>query len=76
MELLCELCGVGDRRRINWFWVEAILYIDVVERVVWKAINRCWGGRYGKGDIKRCIGKRVLKKIYGLDRSCFVLRMS
>ena len=44
--LLCELYGVGGRRRrINWFWVEAILYIDMGGRLVWEAINRCWGGR-------------------------------
>ena len=37
LELLCELCGVGGRRRrINWFWVEAILYIDM---------GGCWYGR-------------------------------
>ena len=46
LELLCELYGVGGgRRRINWFWVEAILHIDMGGRFVWEAINRCWGGR-------------------------------
>ena len=46
LELLCELCGVGGRRRrINCVWVEAILYIDMGGRLVWEAINRCWGGR-------------------------------
>lgn len=43
--LLCELYGVGSRRRrINCVEVEAILYIDMGGRLVWEAINRCWGG--------------------------------
>ena len=45
LELLCELYGVGGRRRINCVEVEAILYIDMGGRLVWEAINRCWGGR-------------------------------
>ena len=43
LELLCELCGVGGRRRrINWFWVEAILYIDESGRQVWKTSIYIW----------------------------------
>ena len=45
LELLCELYGVGGRRRINCVEVEAILYIDMGGRLVWEAINRCCGGR-------------------------------
>ena len=46
LELLCELYGVGGRRRrINCVEGEAILYIDMGGRLVWEAINRCWGGR-------------------------------
>ena len=40
LELLCELYGVGGRRRINCVEVEAILYIDKVkvrvrQKVLW-----------------------------------------
>ena len=37
--------------------VEAILYIDMGGKLVWEAINRCWGGRHGKGDINSYGGR-------------------
>ena len=48
-------------------------------RLVWKASNYIWAvgmGRVILIDVGEGIGKKVIKKIYGLDRSCFVLRMS
>ena len=46
LELLWLSGGEGGRRRrINCVEVEAILYIDMGGRLVWEAINRCWGGR-------------------------------
>ena len=38
LELLCELYGVGGRRRINCVEVEAILYIDKVKVRVRKKV--------------------------------------
>ena len=60
MELLCELCGVGGRRRrINWFWVEAILYIDMGGRQVWKASIYIWA--VGNADV---VLRAVLEREY------------
>ena len=43
LELLCELCGVGGRRAAELLcWVEAILYIDMGGRQVWKASIYIW----------------------------------
>ena len=66
LELLCWLCGVGGRRRAKLlFWVEAILYIDMGGRLVWKASIYIWvegnadvvlivvGGRYWKEGNKK-----------------------
>ena len=66
LELLCDLYGVGGRRRrINWFLVEAILYIDMGGRLVCKASIYIWvegnadvvlidvGGRYWKEGNKK-----------------------
>ena len=46
LELLCELCGVGGRCGVLiGFGGSYIIYIDMGGRLVWEAINRCWGGR-------------------------------
>ena len=77
MELLCELCGVGgQRRRINCVEGEAILYIDMGGRLAREAMIGV--GAVGMGRVilivmGEGIGKKVIKKIYGLDRSCFVM---
>ena len=47
--LLCELCGVGGRRAAKLSCcVEAILYIDMGGRQVWKASIYIWAVGMGK----------------------------